>query len=266
MHFRFLTLTLLLPLLFHTASATTEAKGALPPSTELHTDPAKLVKDVLNRVRPYAFDYVRTYLEDLTIYTPEQFKEAATAQSVAFTEFMGAMDLERLPAGLTAQLSEPLKRRIKEHLLMEWRSSHPPFALRQALSRAGFAEQREGKDAGEVFGPYNALVRAWFNLPEKLRDSTLMGERVNTAGMDPTKIPESILAYHQCVQRVTEIKSDLGPLTIKQAEALERDQVPKGVGFQRVFAYVFSRMAWVLTRKLQESWWQRLAVLILTRP
>jgi len=131
MHSRFLTLSLLLPLLllFHTASAATEAKGALPPSTELHTDPAELVKAVLNQVCPYAVENVRARLEYLTMYMPEQFEAAEAARSAAFTEFTVALQLTRLPARLTAQLSKPLKERIKHHLLTQWNSLHPPFAL-----------------------------------------------------------------------------------------------------------------------------------------
>jgi len=263
MHSRVLTLSLLL-LLFHTASAATRAKGALPPPTKLHTDDAELVKAVLDHVhRPYAFNYLRTHLEMVTIYTPEQFEAAGT---VAQSEFREAKKLKRLPAELTARLSEQLKKRIVHHLRTQWSSSLPPIALVEALSHAGFVEQREGKDAEEVFGPYDALVRAWFNLPEGPQESTLMGEMINTAGMGSTKISKSILEYNRCVQKVTEIKIALGPLTIKQATELEDGQAPKGVGFPRVLSYVFSRMAWVLTRMLQESWWQRLAVLILTGP
>jgi len=162
MHSRFLTLSLLLPLLlhFHTASATTEAKGALPPPTKLHTDPAELVSLVLNQVHPCAVNLVRTHLEYYTMYTPEKFAAAAAARSDARSKFLEALKLARLPAELVIQLSKPLKERIVRHLRIQWLSLQPSKALGKALYRAGFAEQREGKGAEVVLGPFYALVRA----------------------------------------------------------------------------------------------------------
>jgi len=93
-----------------------------------------------------------------------------------------------------------------------------------------------------------------------------MGEMVNMAGMGPKKITKSMLEYNRCVQKVTEINSDLAPLTLEQAKALERGQVPEGIGFQRVLAYVFLRLARPMTRMLQETWWQKVEVAILTSP
>jgi len=106
----------------------------------------------------YAVLHVCTRLEELAMHTPEKFEMTARAWHTAFTEFTEALQLARLPARLTAQLNEPLKEHTVRHLLTQWLSLYPPDTLIQALFRAGWAKQREGKDAEEVFGPYNALV------------------------------------------------------------------------------------------------------------
>jgi len=270
MHSRFLTLLLLLPLLFHAASAAsvaTEAKGALPPPTKLHTklEPAELVKAVLDHVHSSAVKQVHTYLAYMTARRDE-LNKAAMVAAAAESEFSKAITLETLPPETTNQLGELLKKRIQATLSKQASQFYPPMAFIAVMEKTKW-KKRQAKDSEAPFGAYHELVDAWFALPKNLQDTIIIGNSVNTIalfGPGPEKIPEDVLKYIQCAHKVNLIRSRGKLLTMLQLSKLEHGNVPEEVTFDSMLAHVFSRVAQSMTRVLRDLWWQKLAANILT--